>query len=301
MRLTGAGFRYFFLLAISMYTLFTVRNGQAETLDRLHRNLPKTINIWTAEPEDHIYDEKTIFRYINGAAEVYRAYNMQQCLSRRYAADNAPGIVVDIFDMRRPEDAYGVFTHDTDGAPVDIGQGALYRPGWLSFWKHRFFVSIYAEEETEAAEKTVFALGKSVAALIEREGAKPGIVSRLPQDGLQANRIHYLYHPIILNYHFYVADENILNLTDRTDAVLASYRKGKETARLLLVVYPDGDAAAQSLQRFFKHYLPDADDDGISRLEDRKWAAAVARDSLLAVVLTSDSRQFAESLLKAVQ
>ena len=138
-------------------------------------------------------------------------------------------------------------------------------------------------------------------ALIKKDGAKPAIVSRLPQAGLRSNTIHYLHHPIILNYHFYVADENILNLTDQTDAVLASYQRGKETARLLLVIYPDDDVAAASLKRFLKQYLPDAGDTGISRLEDQKWSAAAARGSLLAIVLTSDSRPFAESLLKSVQ
>ena len=88
-----------------------------------------------------------------GMAEVYKAYNMRQCLSRRYIIDNGPDIVLDVFDMRTPGDAFGVFTHYTDGEPVQIGQSALYRPGWLSFWKHRFFVSIYMEEETGAAGK----------------------------------------------------------------------------------------------------------------------------------------------------
>jgi len=275
--------------------------AQAESMEPIHKNLPMGIAAWKAEPGDHIYDENTIFRYIDGAAEVYKAYNMKQCLSRRYAVDKGPGIVVDIFDMSTSKDAFGVFTHDTDGEPVPIGQSALYRPGWLSFWKDRFFVSIYAEEETESTEEAVLEMGKKVAELINKEGSKPDIVARLPKEGLQARDIHYLHHPIILNYHFYVADENILNLTNQTDAVLASYRKNDQEALLLLVVYPDGDAAGESLKRFLKNYLPDAGNAGTAQLENKKWAAAVAKDALLAIVLEADSRRFAENLLKAVQ
>jgi hypothetical protein len=275
--------------------------SKAEPLEQLHKHLPNGVAGWKAEPEEHIYDDKTIFRYIDGAAEVYKAYNMRQCLSRRYAVDDGPGIVLDIFDMRTPKDAFGVFTHDTDGEPVPIGQSALYRPGWLSFWKHRFFVSIYAEEETEATEKAVLELGKKVAALIETEGRRPDIVARLPKQGLQAGTIHYLHHPVILNYHFYLADENILNLTNQTDAVLAHYKRGDQRALLLLVVYPDDDAAAASLKCFLKNYLPEAGATGAAQLENKKWAAAVAKNSLLGIVLEADSRQVAESLLKAVQ
>ena len=104
---------------------------------------------------DQIFNEKTIFSYIDGAAEVYKAYNFRQCLSRRYVLSDGPAIILDIFDMGSSEDAYGVFTHDLDGTKVNIGQDGRLRQGWLSFWKDRFFVSIYVEEESPAAEQAV--------------------------------------------------------------------------------------------------------------------------------------------------
>ncbi len=299
--LSRSGFRFFFQILIISYSLLMAHTVQAVSLNEIHKSLPKRIDGWIAEPQGHIYDEKTIFQYINGSAEVYKAYNMKQCLSRKYTIDGGPNIVLDIFDMHTSKDAFGVFTHDTDGETVQIGQEALYRPGWLSFWKHRFFISIYMEEETETAKKAVLGLGKKIASLIKLEGAKPYIISLLPQEGLQTNNIHYLHHPVILNYHFYLADENILNLTNQTDAVLASYQRGSESARLLLVIYPDIHTAAKSLKRFLHGYLQNAGDNGISLLENKKWAAVVLKGSLLAVVLQSDSRQFAESLLRAIQ
>lgn len=197
-------------------------------------------------PEDRFYDEKTIFSYINGGAEVYKAYNMRQCLSRRYTKLEGPSIILDIFDMGSAEDAFGVFTHDTDGKAVDIGQDARFRPGWLSFWKHRYFVSIYAEEDTASAENAVDALGRKVSACIPQKGAKPDILLSLPADGLDVENIRYLHHPVILNYHFYLSDENILNLAAETKAVLANYRTGGQSARLLLISYPDEKKAKKS-------------------------------------------------------
>ena len=287
------------MLAISSLLLMA-HNVQAEPFDRLHRMLPDRIIDWIAEPADHVYDEKTIFRYINGSAEVYKAYNMKQCLSRRYSTSSGPNIVLDIFDMQTSQDAFGVFTHDTDGETMPIGQGALYRPGWLSFWKHRFFISIYMEEETDSAKKAVLELGKEIAALIDRDGAKPHIISRLPKEGLQTEKIHYLHHPVILNYHYYLADENILNITAHTEAVLASYKTRGESARLLLVVYPDNHDALKALKRFAQTYLRVESAVGIARLENKKWAAITPKGALLAVVLESDSRSLAESLLKGV-
>lgn len=262
--------------------------------------LPKEINGWKADPQDHIYDQTSIFSYINGAAEVYKAYNLRHCLSRRYSTANGPPIVLDIFDMGSSEDAYGVFTHDTDGEVIDVGQDARLRPGWLSFWKHQFFVSIYMEEETSAAEKAVRELARRVAAQIPATGSRPRILSKLPSTGLLFESIRYLHHPMVLNYHFYLSDENILNISPRTDAVLADYQRGSAKAKLLLISYSDAEIAREARSRFFRHYLPDAEKTGMALLENRKWSAALLKGRLLAIVLESDSRGFTQSLLKTV-
>ena len=272
----------------------------ADSFTNLQARLPKQIDSWTADPGDRIFDPTSIFSYINGGAEVYKAYNMRYCFSRRYSSPDGPAIILDIFDMGTSQDAYGVFTHDTDGEALDLGQDARFRPGWLSFWKNRFFVSAYMEEESPAAEKAVKVLGRQVAALIPTKGARPRLVLKLPAQGLDAGNIRYLHHPILLNYHFFLAEENILNISQQTDAVLADYRRGQEKAKLFLVEYPGSESAARSLSNFLKHYLPDADKSGIALLENGKWAAAKTKERWLAVILEADSRKFAESLIKKV-
>ena len=126
-----------FALLISGVVFLMIRKSYADPLEALHGALPGQIMGWTAEPEDRYFDKETIFDYINGTGEVYRAYNLQRCLSRRYTTPKGPPIVLDIFYMGSSEDAFGVFTHDQDGEALDVGQGALYRSGWLSFWKDR--------------------------------------------------------------------------------------------------------------------------------------------------------------------
>ena len=285
-------------LITGVLTVLMTSGSHANTLDDLRGCLPREINGWVTVPEDRIFDEKTIFSYINGGAEVYKAYNMRQCLSRRYTKTDGPSIILDIFDMGSAEDAFGVFTHDTDGEVINIGHDARLRSGWLSFWKHRYFISIYAEEDTASAQNALDALGQKVAACIPQKGAKPDILLKLPAEGLESKSIRYLHHPTILNYHFYLSDENILNLTPETKAVLANYQTGKETARLLLISYPDKIRAKISRDLFLKHYLSDADKMGMAVLEDGKWAAASLKNSLLIIVLEAESRQLAENLLK---
>ena len=288
------------LVTISILLLFMIPYTHANSLEELQAKLPRQVGGWSAQGADRIFDEQTIFGYINGAAEVYRAYNFKQCLSRRYSLPGGPAIILDIFDMGSAPDAYGVFTHDLDGEKLAIGQDGRLRPGWLSFWKDRFFVSIYVEEETPAGEKAVKDLGRQVADKISGHGARPTILKHLPQIGLQADTIRYLHHPIVLNYHYYLADENILNITADTDVALAAYQRGNQAARLLLVQYPTPEEADRSQAAFLKHYLPDADKSGAALLENGKWTAVRRSANLLTIVLEAGSRPIAEHLLEEV-
>ena len=198
-------------------------------------------------------------------------------------------------------DAYGVFTHDPEGDVVDLGQDGRLRPGWLNFWKDRFFVSIYTEEETAPAIQAVKTLGKMIDSLISTRGNRPKILKLLPPEGLRSDRVRYLHDPIILNYHYYISDANLLNLSSQTDAVLASYQRQAEEALILLASYSEPAAAAGAYTSFLKHYLSDANKNGMAMLENNKWCAAKVRDRLLMIVLEADSRQLADKLINAVE
>jgi len=295
--------RLFFITSLltGALSLLMIQNSHADALEALHAALPNRLATWKAQPaEDRLFDQETIFDYINGAGEVYRAYNMRKCLSRRYNAPKGPSIVLDIFDMRSSEDAFGVFTHDQDGEELHLGQGALYRAGWLRFWKDRFFVSIYLEGESETAEKAVRELAKEVAALIRSRGPKPRILTKLPLEGLQGKSIRYLHHYVVLNYHYYLSDENILNLGPHTDAALAGYQRDKKYAQLLLVVYSNKGEAEEAYTNFLRHYLPEAKSTRPVLLENNKWSAAALEEKLLVIVLDAESQRLAASLINEV-
>ena len=289
------------LITIGTLLLFMIQNAHANTFEDLQAKLPGKVGRWSAQTDDRVFDDKTIFSYIDGAAEVYRAYNFKRCLSRRYTTLNGPAIILDVFEMGSSEDAFGVFTHDLEGTTVAVGQDGRLRPGWLSFWRAHYFVSIYMEEETAAAEQAVMELGRLVADKITGNSTTPEIIDMLPPVGLKSDTIRYLHHFIVLNYHYYLSDENILNISAETDAALAEYQTEKQSARMLLVKYPTAGIAAKSWAAFLKHYLPDADKKGMALLENNKWAAIHINEKLLAIVLEADSRRLAEQLLDNVQ
>jgi hypothetical protein len=256
---------------------------------------------WRAVSELETYDTETIFGYIDGHAEVYLAYGLERCLTRRYAGPKGePEIVVDLFEMATSDDAFGVFTHDLDGEDAAIGQGSVYKAGLLSFWQDRYFISVYAEEETPESKAAVLDLGRGIAAAIPGRGEPPDLLGLLPGEGLERRTIRFFHSQAILNYHYFVAAENILGLGSETDAVLATYGGGDGRSFLLVAGYKDAAAAARAAESFRGAYLPEAGAGGAVKTENGRWSAVHAAGRYVAVVFDAGSSEEAEVRLDAV-
>jgi len=296
----------FFFLQILPFPFFAegagfMANDSKDLMTTLQTLLPREINGWKAVEKDEFYDPQTIFDYINGAGEVYRSYNFKFLLARRFSKTGQPDLVVDLFDMATSEDAFGVFTHDLEGEEAGVGQGSTYKGGLLSFWKDSFFVSIYTEEETEEAIAALFALGRKVDSSITKEGKEPEVVSFLPRKNLAEKAVHYFHNHMILNYHFYLSDENILLLNQKTEVALGIYAEGDDKNYLLLVRYPEERKASQAYEKFIQAYMPDAQEPGLVQTEDKKWTAARLRKDFIIAVFNASSASSAKEAVEQVE
>lgn len=272
-----------------------------DKISTLKNLLPPEINGWKAQGEDKLFGPETIFDYIDGAGEVYRSYNFEKLLVRRYAKEGKADLVADLFHMGNPEDAFGVFTHDLEGEDAGVGQGSTYKGGLLSFWKDCFFVSLYAEEETEETREAVMALGREVEAAIKGEGEKPALIYLLPLQELRKDTIRYFHNHMILNYHFFVADENILLLDQKTEAALGAYGEREKKFRLLVIRYTGPKKASRAFKNFKGVYMPEVQEKNIIQNEDGKWTAVSLKDEFLTAVFEASSRSRAEQMVKEVE
>ncbi len=281
----------------------TAEKAALETL------LPAAFDGWQKTGEDRIFDPQTIFDYIDGSGEVYRAYNLAALLARRYGKAGQPPITIDLFDMGSPANAFGVFTHDLDGEDAGTGQGSRYNGGLLQFWKGRYFVSVCADKETEHSRRAVLAAGKAIAESIRETGPLPALVDLLPP-GTHQEALRYFHTHEILNYHFFVSEQNLLALGPHTEAVLADLGDGTGSARLLMVKYPRPEEARRALAAFVAGYMPDAvngiqanpgnwtgnadlakliDSARLVKTENGKWTAAASASDCVVIVFDASS------------
>lgn len=245
---------------------------------------------WVASGPGESYDTETIYSYIDGHAEVYVAYGFKRCVSRRYASPAGDAeIVVDLFEMASPADAFGVFSHDRAGEDVAVGQGGIFRHGWLSFWKGSWYGSIYSTGGDEGARQAVLDVGAAVAGALEDGGEVPSLVTRMPSSGLDPASVCYLRSPQILNAHIFVGGDNLFGIGPEVEAVVGKYDLGGALAHLVLVQYPD-ETVAETVER---RIVEGAPDDG------NRPAMVIGRHGVyVAAVVGAESSDDSEALLE---
>jgi hypothetical protein len=270
---------------------------------QMKKLLPQEVLVYKSDGKDEFYDRQTTFRYMDGAAELYRSFAFKLLLVRRYLKANAPVIIVELFDMGLDEEAFGIFTFETGGEDAEVGQGSDYGGGLLRFWKGKFFVNVYAEQEAPSTKQDVLEIAKAIARSLVREGQKPKLIHYLPEEGLSERSIRYFHIHQSLNYHYFVSHQNILRLGEKTNAVLASYLlpQAKDKTFLLLIQYPTKKLAGDALQSFLKAYLPEAASAKAIQTENRKWAIALVDQQFVIVVFDAPNKEKAEQLIQAAK
>jgi hypothetical protein len=264
---------------------------------------PAEVKGWQVTGETRTFGRSTVFTYMDGAGELYLAYDFQRVVVQDYAQANGPRIIAEIYEMSTSGDAYGVFTHDPDGGDVDIGQGNAYAAGLLSFWKGHYFFRILAERETAAAKAAVIALGRLLAEPVA-DGTRPELLHRLPSDDLEALSIRYFHTQVSLNSFYYLADANILHLSPHTEAAMAVYRPEGEKMTLIIVRYPDARQAKRAYREFDRVYLenevPTDWPIRVEVIEERRHVGALVHGRFLALVLDARSRAACDRLVVEV-
>lgn len=280
---------------------------QAAEMKKIDQLAPEEISGWKSDGNDGTYNRENLYDYIDGGAEVYLAYAYKEAFARRYVNADQPAITVDIFDMGTSEDAYGIFSFEREGKSMGVGQDSEYASGFLRFWKGRYFVSILADKETPESKNVVFALGKAVADAIADDGARPKMLGLLPSSNLVAASTRFFHQKSGLDYHYLVADKNILNLSGRTNVVLAQFKAPvKRTAKVvpkaqaLIVEYPVAQDAVQAYGTFMKAYLPEAKGDSPVKTEGGKFTVARQKDRYVVAIFDAPDPVFAGALIDAI-
>jgi Family of unknown function (DUF6599) len=283
-------------IMIANMLVFLNCSGAGEDTDDMNLGalFPAGMGIWKAVGEFEIYDYDGIFKYIDGAGEVYRMYDYHELWVRHYTGDNLPRITAEVFDMGKSEDAYGIFIHswrETKG----IGQGYSLSGDILCFWQDKFLVNVYSEKSTPDTKLAIRDIAQKISDAIDVTGPKPAIIKYLPQDKIMDGSLKYFHLHTSLNYHYYLSPDNILLLNKETDIALAQYNEAE--TYLVCIHYPDPDKAELARLNFLEGYIPEAGELGAFEVQENEWVVTELQGEFLIIVFDASSLETSHELI----
>jgi hypothetical protein len=239
---------------------------------------------WTPDGDVETYDSETIFTLVDGQADSFFVYGFEQVAVQRYK--NADDVVLDvqIWQMIDDEGSFGLFSAGVAGEPVDMGNEGDADPGRrLVFWQDRYVVQLFARKEIPDADLQGF--GEAISAALPAGGERPALVDRLPADGMVPRSGIFFHEALSIQDRVWLGSESILGLSPDTDGVLARYEIDGAMVRLLVVEYPDIEAAAAAVEALERWGIDDL-------------VATGTRNNLLGAVFGEVEKAAASALLE---
>lgn len=321
------------LLLLFLFATLSVHEGATAKMEQGKPDLPKTVGIWTRPDSPRVIDATTIFKYMNGAGELYLGYRFDHLEVYEYTADNQENILVELYFMKTSDDAFGLLSLDWGGDPVTFNDSstseakptpapsvsALYGKGLLRIWSDDIYARVMAYRETPVSKEAVLSLGRAITAN-RKNSSPPGLFKVLPDTidsawRLRRDRISYFRSFLVLNSLYYLSHQNILDLDLSTEAVTAPYERvtsneNRKRVQLLFVKYSDPTRAQHALDHFHSAYLPDHKKDSVLgsttessssfEIEDG-WLGYKLYDKSIALVFECPDQESARTIVNQIQ
>jgi hypothetical protein len=263
--------------------------------------LPEKFDAW--QVTDWLdYEGEALFDYINGGAELYLSYGLVGMTGCKYNGEGLPQVTVEIYEMTSPANAFGVYTQSRDKEECEYGQGSQSSGDFLLFWKDKYYVIITAGKVMPESEKAIRHIASLVDKAIPKTGRIPAIVNALPKKDLAPGGYLYFHHYVWLNAYLFIANYNLVNISDETDAVLAKYGSAEARCYLLMVDYPDKTAAVTAWKQLKKEFAPEATGKRPKlQLEDGTWFTTWTSGKRLCAIFEGKSLEQIDNLYKLIK
>ncbi|MGB9595321.1 MAG: DUF6599 family protein [Candidatus Poribacteria bacterium] len=286
------------------------KDKQNEVIPEEEVDIAKLVNVnipgWKAGIERVINYEQGLRLYVGRTADLYLAYGFKKFATKEYKNRNSLSIMVEVYDFGNSKNAYGIYSFDTTGKKMDIGNDASYGYGILRFWKGRLFVRIVAQEEYRQLEKSIIQFAKAVDQKIPNVGERPHLLTKIPQEKIVPDTLHFFHENLCLNNIYYIPESYTLGLSDQTDVVTAQYSFTTNSyPRLFVIEYPDELSAQNAYNAFTVRYY-DAqtpvykNDINIVRTEEDDYNSISIKKNFVILVFESHSAEINKKLTKEV-
>ena len=196
---------------------------------------------WVRSRAPSTYHGTTLYRDRPTAPALYYAYGFQQQAEVEYQNPrfgSKPLILLEIFDMETPENAFGIYSFNTyPQAKFEwVGSSAMLSGGYLRFSKGKYFIQIEGYEFATGIRDGMIMLAKSVAARIKAPSTLSSkrdwasILRLLPNNKVNGS-VKLFRTNWALSQIYSTLPESVPQLNDEAIGISALYKEDYDSAK----------------------------------------------------------------------
>jgi hypothetical protein len=194
---------------------------------------------WKLSGEVQTFESRTLYEYINGAADLYLAYDFEELKVAEYQNDRKANVTVDVYRHRTPNDAFGIYSQERlpSAKYNDIGIQGYSEKDILNFLAGTYYVKITGFKIESEEVLTSFA--RKVAENLGEKGSPPSLLVSFPREGK------------VKNSEKYVA-KNFLGYSFLHSAFTADYEITGRKFKLFIMEFEEKNECVNMIQRYLE-------------------------------------------------
>jgi hypothetical protein len=144
---------------------------------------------WKQSEEPQTFLPKTLYEYINGAADLYLTYDFQELRVAEYLNDRKASVTIEIYRHKSPTDAFGIYSQERlpEANYLNIGAQAYIDKNILDFFSGSYYVKINSYNTGAEDQEVLQAFAKGVVENLDEKGGLPSRLSSFPTEGKKSN------------------------------------------------------------------------------------------------------------------
>jgi len=196
---------------------------------------------WKQSGEIQTFTPKTLFEYINGAADLYIMYDFQELKVAEYRNEKKASVTVEVYKHKTPTHAFGIYSQERlpNTNFIDVRAQGYIENNVLNFLTGPYYVKMASYNTGAEDREILLTFAKKMSENLGTKGTLPAILSSFPEEGKKKNSEKFI-------------NKNFLGYSFLHSAFTADYELSGKKFKLFVIEGVDQKDCNEMVQKYLQ-------------------------------------------------
>jgi hypothetical protein len=215
---------------------------------------------WKQDGEPQVFSPRTLYEYIDGAADLYLTYEFQDLNVAEYKGEGKAAVTVEVYRHGDSTQAFGIYSQERlpNARFLDIGAQGYQEPNVVNFVAGPYYVKINGYNTGVEDERTMLAFGRKMEGILGGKSTLPRTLSLFPREGMKKNTEKFI-------------SKDFLGYSYLRSGYTADYEVGDKKFKIFVIEGKDAGDCRGMMEKYLRQTGNEGKivSEGVYRLKDR--------------------------------